>query len=145
MKNFLYLAFSFVLIIASIYMLIPLFYANKIPSIKYLDINEKEINLSDINLNNKQTYIFYVSPTCEYCSDINNLLDTLSDSKFNKIIICSSEENVNYAMYKNKFNLNNENYFLIDTKNNFAHDFKINTNYSLPLIIKYDKKGIKMK
>lgn len=143
MKNFLYLVFSVLFIVASIYVLIPWYYKDRIPPVKYLNVNKKEVKLSDINLNNKQTYIFYISPMCEYCNEINSVLDTLPISKFNRIVICSYDKNTNYFNYKNKFKLKKEDTFLIDLKNNFIYDFNISLNYSLPLVLKYNENGIK--
>ena len=119
------------LIITSIYMLKPWFYKDKMPPVCYSDLANQEVNLSKINTYNKKTYLFYVSPSCEYCSEIQNILDTLPVSKFNRIIVCSKEKNIDYGTYRKKFKLKMEDYFLIDSDDNFLHDFNINHNLQM--------------
>jgi hypothetical protein len=138
MKNVLYLLGTIFLILLSIYVLKPVFNKNKLPDVEYYDLNNNQINFSKIKLKNKETFIFYVSPDCNYCKDINKILDTIPNNKYNRIIICENIKSINYWQYKKKFIISNNDVFLIDKKNNFIHDFNITYSYSLPLIIKFD-------
>ncbi len=139
MKNLIYFILSVLLILGSIYVLKPVFFKNRLPSVYYYNLENVKVKLNEIELKEKVTYVFYVSPNCEYCKDIKKILDTISIKKHNRIIITSYEKNINYKIYKENFNLKKNDFFLIDKNNNFVHDFNVNYSYSIPLILKFDK------
>lgn len=145
MKKKIYTGGVIVFISLTIYLLTPLLSINKFPSVEYLNLRNEKVDISKINLNNKKTILFYINPNCDACNKIIKIIKT-TDRKIYKIIVISSYYNyVNYNLYKNKFNLQKQDNFLIDSGNTFTHDFNIGISYSMPIILKFDKYGHRIK
>jgi len=136
-----YIIGTIILLFFSFYLLKPLFHLNKLPQTNYVNLNYESIDLKKVDLKNKKTFIFYIDPTCNYCENIKSILDTLKPGHYNRIVICSNIENINYKKYKAKFNLIESDLFLIDNSNSFIRDFNIGFKYSLPLVLQYNKNG----
>jgi hypothetical protein len=141
MKKTLYLIISISLLLGSIYLLSPIIHKNNLPSTSYKNLKNKHVDLSKLYMKKKETFVFYIDPTCNSCNHISSILDTLKNEKYNRILISSFIKGIDYNKYKNNFNLLKEDIFLIDYKNNFISDFNIGITYNLPLVLKYDEKG----
>lgn len=141
MKKFLYFICSAVLIMLTIYLIIPLISLNNLPPVEYLTLENKKKDISKIDLANKKTLLFYVNPKCDACNEIVEIIDKTDRNLFNVIILSSFYNEISYMDYKSKFNLLNNDIFLIDQGNSFIHDFNIGLSYSMPIILQYDEKG----
>lgn len=140
MKKKLYVIFSIFLLYLSYLIIKPILYNNFLPKVSYFDLVDKKVNLKELNLSDKETLIFYVNPTCSSCTKINDSLVKVNRDLTNVIIICSYFKDTNYSIYKDKFLLQQQDFFLIDKYNTFTYDFNIGFSYNLPILVKFDKK-----
>lgn len=145
MKKTAYILGSLIFVALTVYLIIPLMSINKFPSVDYLNLQGKKIDVSKIDFKNKGTVLFYVNPTCDACDKIVEITSKLDRNLHNVIVICSYFENTNYGVYKKKFNLAPEDIFLIDKENTFIYDFNIGISYSLPIMLSFDPNGNRIK
>lgn len=145
MKKGFYLLLSLLFVTLTVFVLKPVFYKNKLPNVSYYNLDNDKVRLKSIELSSKETFIYYINPTCNNCFKINDDLSKTNRKLTNVIVIASFFKDMNYKEYKRKFNLAAKDVFLIDINNTFLFDFNIGPSFSLPLLIKLDKNGNRVK
>lgn len=111
------------------------------PDVYYLNLDKEKVRLLDKASQDRDFYVFYVNPTCDACFEINKVLDTLDTRKAEFVLISSFNAEVDYYTYFKKFNVEDNSLLLIDIRNSFFNDFKVQ-NIETPTILLFNGEEI---